>query len=286
MAKTNASLIYYRGYTLDGKNLKQDDLLKNLDSMIFQDLLGANSKEDLKRIQINGTSYLDFYRIPNATTFALRTVYPGLLIGIGYEHPEFKSEEKKVNKEKGDFQLGFYFDYTTGMPVIPGSTVKGILKSVFPKQIPKNVKEDEKKMIETINSEKLNYINGLLQLLHKSLLLTETNWEKLFEKGNIFFDAYISEIPSDGKVFAEDYITPHTQGPFKNPIPIRFLKIVPGVTFTFQFKLVETKFEDITIVPEDKCKLFKKILLDFGIGAKRNVGYGNFVEQISNNVFC
>ncbi|PIV55571.1 MAG: hypothetical protein COS15_03310 [Caldiserica bacterium CG02_land_8_20_14_3_00_36_38] len=30
------------------------------------------------------------------------------------------------------------------------------------------------------------------------------------------------------------------------------------------------------IAPEDKLKLFKKILLGFGIGAKRNVGYGNF----------
>lgn len=265
MAKTNASLIYYRGYKLDGKNLKQDDLLKNLDSVTLWELVGVEPKVGLGQIKINGVPYFDLYRIPNATSFILRTVYPGLLIGSGYEHPEFKSEEERAKKEKGDFQLGFYFDYTTGMPVIPGSTVKGVLKSVFPKEGDSG----------EIKSEKLKYVNGLLR---KDSLLTQGNWEKLFEKGNIFLDAYVSGLPDGGKIFAEDYITPHTKGPFKNPIPIRFLKIAPGVTFTFQFKLVESKFEDITIAPEDKCKLFKKILLDFGIGAKRNVGYGNFVE--------
>jgi len=68
-------------------------------------------------------------------------------------------------------------------------------------------------------------------------------------------------------------------GIFKNPTPIRFLKIAPNVTFTFQFKLKDSCFENNQkITPNEKIELFKKILLDFGIGAKRNVGYGNLVD--------
>ena len=109
-------------------------------------------------------------------------------------------------------------------------------------------------------------------------MLNDNNWGKLFEKGNIFFDAFISAIPDNGRVFAEDYITPH-KNIFKNPIPIRFLKIAPDVTFTFQFKLKDGCFKNSQkISSNEKLKLFKQILLDFGIGAKRNVGYGNLIE--------
>jgi len=60
---------------------------------------------------------------------------------------------------------------------------------------------------------------------------------------------------------------------------LRFLKIGPGVTFKFQFKFKESKIDDILVTPKDKKELFKKILLDFGIGAKRNTGYGVLIEN-------
>jgi len=219
------------------------------------DILNFRLKEDT---EINGKRYIEYFKIDEVKEISLKTVYPGLVIGIGYPHPV--SEED--NSE--DFKLGFYFDYTTGIPVIPGSTVKGILKSVFPKKYDK----------ENVKNKKLSYINGILG---RSNIITENNWEKMFEKGNIFFDAYISSVPEDGKIFAEDYISPHLEK-LKNPIPIKFLKIAPGVTFTFQFKLKDTIFENgekITI--NEKLKIFKRILIDFGIGAKRNVGYGTLM---------
>lgn len=254
---TNASFIYYRDKSFG----------RDLNNKKISEILGLSKNRIDSDAEICGIQYFKYFKIPGATHFLLlKTTYPGLIIGAGYNHPAGETEEDKSS----DFQLGFYFDHTTGMPVIPGSTVKGILKSVFP----------QKGEGEEIKREKLQYINGLLNSnTGKGILLNEDNWERLFDKGNIFFDAYISGIPSDGKVFAEDYITPHTKGPFKNPVPLRFLKIAPDVTFTFQFKLKDSCFENNQkITCDEKLKLFKKILLDFGIGAKRNVGYGNLVE--------
>ena len=249
---TNASFIFYRS-----ENFSEDERFgRNLDEKEIKEFLGSSSNT-LSEIEICGIKYSDYFVIPDAMSFSLKTTYPGLIIGSGYNHPAL---------EEGDFQLGFYFDHTTGMPVIPGATVKGILKSVFPK-------DGEN---EEIKSEKLKYVN---RILNKGILLNGNNWEKLFGKEDIFFDACISEVPKDGKIFAEDYITPHTKGPFKNPTPLRFLKIAPDVTFTFQFKLKDSNFENNQkISSNEKLNLFKKILLDFGIGAKRNVGYGNFIE--------
>ena len=140
--------------------------------------------------------------IPGTESFSLTTIYPGLITGSGYNHPAGERE----SDSSSDFQMGFYFDHTTGMPVIPGSTVKGILKSVFPKN-------EDKEIIQ----EKIKYINGLLD---NKFEITIDNWQNLFEKGNIFYDAFISSVPQDGRIFAEDYITPH-----KNILKIPYLSV-------------------------------------------------------------
>ncbi len=95
--------------------------------------------------------------------------------------------------------------------------------------------------------------------------------EILFEsRHTVFYDAYIAKTENDGRIFGSDFITSHfsdeKEGVFKEPNPIKFLKILPDVTFVFQFN-VEEKY----------VQFFKDVLLDFGIGAKTNVGYGKFV---------
>ena len=61
--------------------------------------------------------------------------------------------------------------------------------------------------------------------------------------------------------------------------PAWWLKVLPQVDFKFRFNLKNTEINGITISAEDKIKLFRKILLDFGIGAKTNVGYGQFTQS-------
>jgi CRISPR-associated protein Cmr6 len=91
-------------------------------------------------------------------------------------------------------------------------------------------------------------------------------------KRDIFHDAYLSKGNDVGLFLGKDYITPH-KDPLKNPIPIKFLKILPNVKITFQFEL-----RDNLISAIDKKNLFERILKDFGVGAKTNVGYGQFQQ--------
>ena len=70
----------------------------------------------------------------DAKSFQLKTVYPGLLIGLGYSHDPVKIKKdvqnnEQITKDTEAIQLGFSLDYTTGLPIIPGSTVKGVIKS-------------------------------------------------------------------------------------------------------------------------------------------------------------
>lgn len=181
-------------------------------------------------------NFKDFFEIPNAQTFALTTIYPGLLVGSGYNHPKLKESNE-------DFQLGFFFDHTTGLPIISGSSIKGLLKSVCEKQ------------------------DFMLDVYGKTVDLN------IFEDGKtIFYDAFILSTENEqNKIFGSDYITSHfsneENGMFKEPNPVKFLKVLPDVTFKFQFK-----------APDEAIDIFKKIILDFGLGAKTNVGYGKFQE--------
>ena len=90
---------------------------------------------------------------------------------------------------------------------------------------------------------------------------------------DIFFDAVIDvENTKAQYILGEDYITPH-KNPIKNPTPIKFLKVMPDVAWCFQFDLKKG-----ILSKEQKKELFKSILIDLGIGAKTNVGYGALVD--------
>jgi len=216
-------------------------------------------------------------------SFDLKTTYPGLLIGSGYNH--------EVGDIKEELKLGFFFDYTTGLPLIPGSSVKGLLRSVFPlssddDKMEKDIQKEEyiKELLEELkieNYDKIDISNLELEIFEgvKSKEASKNKPKERFfpvSERDIFFDAYPISVSDDG-LFSDDYITPHSD-PLKNPVPLRFLKVSPGVTFKFNFDL-----KDGIITKIQKRQLFRKILLDFGIGAKTNVGYGQFDEEESEH---
>jgi CRISPR-associated protein Cmr6 len=240
-----------------------------------------------------------------------KTTYPGLTLGTGYTHE---------TGELGEFKLGFFFDHTTGYPCIPGSTVKGCLRGMFP----------QKEHDEVANKdEKYNYLASVIRELPgvlESILIENELGEAFDQKDHpqrkafidrlemeifdgkkpiekkdgtienqpiciyerdIFFDAYLvstdhpainrSTYQNRKPFIGDDYITPHVNrkkpelSPFTNPIPLMFLKILPEVTIQFQFDV-----KNGLLTKEQKEELFRRLLLDFGIGAKTNVGYGQF----------
>jgi CRISPR-associated protein Cmr6 len=233
--------------------------------------------------------------------FKLKTMYPGLLIGAGYNH-EFKDNEA--------FKLGLSFDYTTGEAFIPGSSIKGLLRSAFPGayEIKNSDSDIDKEMKVLKKNQRETYIKDLLMDLDIKNIDVFDLEREIFDgerAGNriaintrdIFFDAYLV---NEGKYLDEDYITPHDDGTpnakFKNPIPIKFLKVKPNNDIEFKFRCLDEiqiiksdsdckKRETIEslIKSHEKVELFSKILLDLGVGAKTNVGYGQFEGNIDLN---
>lgn len=235
------------------------------------------NKDNVKAaISVNG----DVAKVLRAAEFGvvnMRVQAPGLLIGSGLAHGLPGSEE--------DVKTGLQFDYTSGLPVIPGSSVKGVIRSAFP-----TIKEDKEQSNEA-DAEKLNYIKSLIADIPEfSSLVIEDNdilelGNQMFNHGDIFADALLvgygtrtkQQVPVN-QILAEDYITPHTGGPLAQPIPIKIVKVAPGVTFAFCFKFNETKIGAKVVSASMKKALCAAILQDLGVGAKTNVGYGVLKE--------
>ena len=191
-------------------------------------------------------------------SFDLKIEYPGLYAGLGYAHG--------LSGNNDDIKTGFSFDYTTGLPYIPGSSLKGTLRSCF-----LNHTEDV-----------LAEMNGLSKDELKALELA------LFGPRNgdddnacgclICYDVFPNLISQGHALTDFDNITPHLD-PLSPPNPIKTLRLRPGVSLRFLFSLPhDFSFHTAsgqTIQRKEISSLFKTLLIDWGIGAKTNVGYGN-----------
>ena len=190
------------------------------------------------------------------STWEFRSTYPGVLIGIGQNHNV---------SGKGEIGMGFTFDYVTGMPYLPGSSLKGLLRYGF---------------------KQTEYIQTLIKGITNKTLSEEeiVEFEKTIfggmtqDKRAVFYDVIISN-PEEKDLLALDVITPHSKNGLKEPNPITFLRICPGIKFHFQLQLYDVILSDGNKF--SKCEIeeiFKNILEDLGIGAKTNVGYGVLVK--------
>lgn len=211
-------------------------------------------------------------------TCDLITTYPGLIIGSGYPHD--------VQDEEG-LKLGFFFDHATGLPVIPGSSIKGILKSVFDKVDGDYIIHLLQEMSDPEGGRTLHSSDhreaiaalapDLAKVKQWALEMFGSNDEEKNtppSQRDVFFDAFPVESKNNkGLLLGNDYITPHIPNPLKNPNPIQFLKVLPQVKFRFDFQLLDSSNGLTAIL---KLELFRQLLLDFGAGAKTNVGYGQF----------
>ena len=216
----------------------------------------AENNNEIRSFDKWGNSPLDEWRnIPGYQEFALYTTYPGLLMGEGNPH--------KISIS-GAIKSGFSFDYVNGLPFLPGSSLKGILRSYFPSMLTR-MSVDEKE----------NHISFLKYLVGDTIKDINKWEDSIFENGDIFLGAY----PERREAMMEmDYITSHKER-FKNPIPVNIIKVKPNVKFVFSFVLKGTEEE-----VECKKKLFKELLLIGGIGAKTNVGFGRLSDKVSSNI--
>ncbi len=221
MSSPNLGWLFYKDYFrgINYANLESNsELIKGKVETIINQSITIKNDEMLGNIHFKAT-----------------TTYPGLILGSGNAH-ELPSIE-------GQAILGFHFDYTSGLPVIAGSSIKGVLRSTF--KHPKYIQE---------------YVGDEIDIAQ---LETE-----IFDNGDVFFDAVVV---SNGKILGDDFLTPHGDDPLKNPVPLRFIKVLPDISFRFDFEL-----NDGILSKSKKSDLFQNILSDLGLGAKTNVGYGKF----------
>ena len=264
----------------DIKNEQNDDIKKELKREL--EVIEKDNKTKIKSENdtLSGTNLLSLIInpiSPQEHRFSLKIAYPGLVTGIGINH------EAKI---EGEFKLGVHFDYTWGMPVVYGSSVKGVLKSAFENgYVDDELIQEAKKIWE--NRKKSDKSDKKDKPFPCKFLKDPNNFKKIiddvFEGKNksiynrdIFFDAVITKADNKGRILCSDSITPHGDNPLKNPVPLTFMKIAAGCTMEFRFKLVDSIIDGNDFTAEHKKALFEEIIKTVGVGAKTNVGYGQF----------
>lgn len=191
----------------------------------------------------------------------LETQYPGLYVGLGYAHGLPGSND--------DIKNGFFFDHTTGLPIVPASSVKGKLRSAF----------EEMPEYTLLLLQETKFFANADEATVKALLneLFEGEGEKQqplpMNQRTVFFDAYPCQCSNQG-LLGPDSITPHDEKGLQEPNPIKMLKVKGGVRWRFPFRFAPMEEGR----KEALVQVFTQLLMDWGIGAKTNVGYGTLIR--------
>lgn len=239
----------------------------------YEGVFEKNSESDKcsifskKNSELFEAQSVEYEYFTGSQTFNLKVKYPGLLVGIGNLHEARYGSDDLNNQIK----MGFTFDYTTGAPIIPSSSVKGALRSAF---------AHSDYIIQLLGgiTENADFKGLNVKSLENEIFGDENapDLRPVYGRDR-FFDAFILKYDKNKRSFlAPDTITPHRQNKvleLAEPVPIKFVKVPAGIVFTFSFELNDSSIYK-GISSEVKRRLFKQIILDLGIGAKTNVGYG------------
>lgn len=189
-----------------------------------------------------------------------------LVTGIGQSHPS---------------EVGMVFDHTLGIPYIPASSIKGLVRfshtlSLIKSGIPQDKIKTEKKGKPTEP-----YFDDEEEWTKIPLMFgTQKNRGKV-----IFLDIYSETVPD----LHIDIMNPH-YGPYyqdgkppadyHNPVPIKFLTVKPGTQFLFR-ALVNKNYSELFA---EVKKAYQNALEQEGVGAKTAIGYGRFkISKINSS---
>lgn len=172
-----------------------------------------------------------------------------MIIGMGLNHP---------------IENGMLFHHTLGVPYLPGSSVKGLVRAWA-------------EQWDNAEDEKLLRIFGSKNRFNEHTKNADT------QAGSVlFFDA----LPVSKIVLKTDIMTPHYPDYYskegktppadnQKPIPIPFLAVAEGTTFQFIFKVRTSEDKsDMDLVKQ----WLSSALEHLGIGAKTAVGYGRMLS--------
>lgn len=233
------------------------DLKSNTDTMEKQKEFFNKNKKDfsvfLEKKQKLQSAYIDELKSLGLQTFSIKakTVSP-FITGLGSGHPT---------------ETGMILDRNIGVPYIPASSIKGVLRLAH--------------AINIAIKEKNNEIDDNHKELEKYFGTADPKKEKQYKGQLIFLDAY----PVGNVQLKVDIMNPHYtdyyDGTNKQPVetespkPIKFLTVKEGTEFIFNCAFMPLK-------PEEKCDeqeikaMFKTAFETVGFGGKTSIGYGRF----------
>lgn len=190
-----------------------------------------------------------------------------------YEKIVFKAELKTPlitgTGESHPHEISMVFDRNIGIPYIPASGIKGIVRFCHILGLIPDIPDDKLKKDKDGN---LYFDDEESWTMVPDLFGTQS------QRGSvIFLDGYPEKIPD----LHVDIMNPHyvkyysegqPPGDYLDPVPLKFLTVSKGTVFVFRVLIERNKSE-----LADKIKTaFMKIFTEEGIGAKTAVGYGRF----------
>ncbi len=197
-----------------------------------------------------------------------------------------------------------------GLPYIPGTSLKGVCRSVAFWQLVENsknynnthsvenLKKFEEFFYDNINikdEEKYSIKNFLDEENKKEIILYKLLFGAQDFKGLLVFLDSFPIVKPQQKIFELDIMNVHYQnyyskdeppGDWENPVPIHFLTVKSGVDFkftvlfdSFRYNLLDDekkKILDFPNISQLLDSLINNALIEFGIGSKTRLGYGHF----------
>ncbi|HPD58001.1 MAG TPA: type III-B CRISPR module RAMP protein Cmr6 [Smithellaceae bacterium] len=262
MTTGNFGLWYNKFVPLSDKLKTSDDRGNDTEAVKYYfdryNQMKAASRGLLQKKHQNQTDFCNSFPQQGYEVITIRAMLKTPLVtGIGESHPH---------------EVSMVFDHNLGIPFLPASGVKGIVRFVHTYVLFKDgclnefLKIEEKTGREYIDDESCEAIYYLFG--------NQKN------RGNVvFLDAYPENVPDlhidimnphygvyysdkEGKTPPADYLSPN---------PIKFLTVAPGAVFIFRAIAGREKGN-----PEKVRKALCEALTEEGVGAKTAVGYGRF----------
>ena len=221
------------------------------------------SSKLLEKIQKKQKAYIDCLKEMSVVSFEIKAKSSSPFItGLGSGHPT---------------ETGMILDRNTGLPYIPASSIKGVLRLACAINLAKNkysdgnVPDDDETLVRYFGSES----------------------DKNPKRGQlIILDAYSENVPK----LKLDIMNPHfgkyysgeNKQPVEteSPVPIKFLAVTEGTMFVFRcaFMPLENKIlsdNEKQTIQEDVIKMFDTAFETVGFGGKTAIGYGRFKKIVT-----
>lgn len=249
-----------------------------------QEVYGAGAARRITNQKLIDHSFAPMAPLPlDENSFFMQVQYPGMLTGMALFNGPEGDDEAGVDKLDG----GITLDTVTGLPYLPGSTVKGILRTPF-KENPEFIVALIQSLFQNVWPEPWS-IDEVLELETKVFGNRNRDRESIAEEVvlqgcDAFLDAFPVFAQPQKLLEAETFAVPKPDTKIgweqlKQANILSFLKIRPGVVFEFRFlgeDIELTSGRKITI--KHRRQMYIKILELMGAGAKTNSGYGNLVK--------